>query len=62
MQKITGDIESISSSTNFYFQINNKDCFFIEANSFSITEVNSLSTNERVFENLIVDEKTIKNT
>ncbi|ARF12994.1 YxiG family protein [Sporosarcina ureae] len=45
-------IESISSSTNFYFQVNNKDCFFIEANSLMI--------NEKVYRNLIVDEETIK--
>lgn len=47
------EIESISSSTNFYFQVNNKDCFFIEANSLMI--------NEKVYRDLIVDEKTIKN-
>ncbi|MBD1381853.1 YxiG family protein [Metabacillus arenae] len=55
------EIESISSSTNFYFQINNKDYFFVEANSFSITRVSSSSTDEKVFIDLISDEKIITN-
>lgn len=47
------EIESISSSTNFFFQVNNKDYFFIEANSLII--------NEKVYSDLIVDEKILKN-
>lgn len=47
------EIESISSSTNFFFQINNKDYFFIEANYLMI--------NERVYNDLITEEKTLKN-
>lgn len=47
------EIESISSSTNFFFQINNKDYFFIEANHLMI--------NEKVYHDLITDEKTLKN-
>lgn len=32
------EIESINSKTNFYFQVNNKDCFFIEANVITIND------------------------
>lgn len=47
------EIESISSKTNFYFEINNKDDFFIEANSISI--------NEEVFNDLIMNSNILKN-
>ncbi|WP_409367311.1 hypothetical protein [Lysinibacillus sp. 38-6] len=39
-------IKEISSNTNFYFQLNNKDYFFIEANRLVI--------NNKVFNNLLV--------
>lgn len=47
------EIESISSSTNFFFQVNNKDYFFIEANYLII--------NEKEYPNIITDEKELKN-
>ena len=43
--KIKG-IKDITSNTNFYFQVNNKDYFFIEANRLVI--------NNKVFNNLLV--------
>lgn len=46
------EIETLSSNTNFYFQVNNKDYFFIEANSVSI--------NGKEYRNLIVDENVLK--
>lgn len=39
-------IKEITSNTNFYFQVNNKDYFFIEANRLVI--------NNKVFNNLLV--------
>ena len=39
-------IKEISSNTNFYFQLNNKDYFFLEANRLVI--------NNKVFNNLLV--------
>ncbi len=47
------EIESISSKTNFYFQISNKDAFFIEANSINI--------NDESFTDLIADSNVLKN-
>ncbi|WP_445491766.1 YxiG family protein [Niallia sp. 03133] len=47
------EIESLTAPTNFYFQVNNKDCFFIEANSILI--------NGKSYNNLIEDEKVLKN-
>lgn len=47
------EIESISSKTNFYFEINNKDDFFIEANSISI--------NDDIFIDLIAKSDVFKN-
>lgn len=46
------EIGTLSSTTNFYFQVNNKDYFFIEANSVSI--------NGKEYRNLIVDDKELK--
>lgn len=46
------EIEELSSTTNFYFQVNNKDYFFIEANSVRI--------NGKEYKNLIVDESELK--
>ena len=43
--KIQG-IKDITSNTNFYFQVNNKDYFFLEANRLVI--------NNKVFNNLLV--------
>jgi len=43
--KIKG-IKDITSNTNFYFQVNNKDYFFLEANRLVI--------NNKVFNNLLV--------
>jgi len=40
-------IKEISSNTNFYFQLNNKDYFFLEAN-------HRLVINNKVFNNLLV--------
>jgi len=45
-------IEEISSSTNFSFHINNKDCFFIEANR--------LVFEGKVFKDLIAPEHELK--
>lgn len=45
------EIETLSSTTNFYFQVNNKDYFFIEANSVSI--------NGKEYNNLIVDDNEL---
>ncbi|MFS0638192.1 hypothetical protein AB1K84_19995 [Mesobacillus foraminis] len=47
------EIENKSSSTNFYFQVNNKDHFFVEANCMII--------NEKTFSNLICDEEKLRN-
>lgn len=47
------EIESISSKTNFCFEINNKDVFLIEANSINI--------NEKSFNNLIMNSNILKN-
>ncbi|MDL4842133.1 YxiG family protein [Aquibacillus rhizosphaerae] len=41
------EIELITAPTNFYFQVNNKDCFFIEANTLII--------NGNSYDNLIED-------
>lgn len=46
------EIETLSSTTNFYFQVNNKDYFFIEANSLSINGIE--------YRNLITDDKELK--
>jgi len=46
--KIKG-IENITSNTNFYFQVNNKDYFFLEANRLVI--------NRKVFNNLLMFKK-----
>lgn len=46
------EIETLSSATNFYFQVNNKDYFFIEANSLSINGIE--------YRNLITDDKELK--
>ncbi|MFJ7649616.1 hypothetical protein ACIQ1H_19065 [Lysinibacillus sp. NPDC097279] len=46
--KIKG-IEKITSKTNFYFQVNNKDYFFLEANRLVI--------NHKVFNNLLMFKK-----
>lgn len=51
-QELT-EIENINSSTNFYFQVNNKDHFFVEANCVTI--------NEKTFSNLICDEEKLRN-
>jgi len=42
-------IKEISSNTNFYFQLNNKDYFFLEANRLVI--------NRKVFNNLLMFKK-----
>ncbi len=47
-------IEEISSKTNFYFQINNKDHFFIEANLVQI--------NDETFRNLLQSSEDLKMT
>lgn len=46
------EIETLSSTINFYFQVNNKDYFFIEANSLSINGIE--------YRNLITDDKELK--
>ncbi len=46
------EIETLSSTTNFYFQVNDKDHFFIEANALTI--------NDEEYKNLIVDESELK--
>lgn len=45
-------IEDISSKTNFYFQVNNKDHFFIEANGVQI--------NDEKFSDLIQSSESLK--
>lgn len=45
-------IEDISSKTNFYFQINNKDHFFIEANQVQI--------NDETFSDLLQSSERLK--
>lgn len=52
LEKELKEIESINSKTNFYFQVNNKDCFFIEANAICI--------NDEEFNNLITESKSLK--
>ena len=47
-------IEEISSKTNFYFQVNNKDHFFIEANSVQI--------NDETFSDLLQRSEDLKMT
>ncbi|ASV69374.1 MULTISPECIES: YxiG family protein [Cytobacillus] len=46
------EIEKLHAKTNFYFQVNNKDSFFIEANSVQI--------NDERFVNLFADSRTLK--
>ncbi|MTH54092.1 hypothetical protein GKZ89_11795 [Bacillus mangrovi] len=46
------EIESLTAPTNFFFQVNNKDCFFIEANSLII--------NGKQYRNLLKDETILK--
>lgn len=46
------EIETLSSTTNFYFQVNDKDYFFIEANSLSINGIE--------YRNLITDDAQLK--
>ena len=46
------EIETLTAPTNFYFQVNNKDCFFIEANS--------LVVNDKKYRNLLREENTLK--
>ncbi|MGI8350212.1 YxiG family protein [Niallia circulans] len=46
------EMETLSSTTNFYFQVNNKDNFFIEASCLSI--------NGKEYRNLITDDKELK--
>ncbi|MEY8346360.1 YxiG family protein [Niallia circulans] len=45
-------IETLSSTTNFYFQVNDKDYFFIEANALII--------NDEEYKNLIIDDSELK--
>lgn len=52
LDKDLKDIETLSSKTNFYFQVNNKDYFFIEANAVDI--------NGKEYCNLLVDEEQLK--
>ncbi|MEX3715976.1 hypothetical protein ABFV99_26770 [Cytobacillus horneckiae] len=52
LEKDLKEIETISSKTNFYFQVNNKDCFFIEANAISI--------DDEEFNHLIADSTKLK--
>ncbi|WP_404447556.1 hypothetical protein LG307_02255 [Sutcliffiella horikoshii] len=46
------EIEALTAPTNFFFQVNNKDCFFIEANSLII--------NDKHYSNLLKDENILK--
>ncbi|MBD7936259.1 hypothetical protein H9655_04400 [Cytobacillus sp. Sa5YUA1] len=46
------EIEKLHAKTNFYFQVNNKDNFFIEANSVQI--------NDELFVNLLAESGTLK--
>lgn len=46
VETINANIKEITSNTNFYFQVNNKDYFFLEANRLVI--------NNKVFNNLLV--------